>query len=191
MMLADPHFLAVEVAALDKPWVAAARRACRSTAGPSARPTNAARAAPSRRRRRSGKPMADREPELTARIARGVRRCRCRACGTVLPGADPLIEPRASCRCSKTSAASGRAPAGPRSPSWSSAAASIVGAAPAYLKTHSQGEYVFDHGWAEAWERAGGDLLPQAAGHRPLHAMPGPAACWATRQALLAAHREP
>ncbi len=26
-------------------------------------------------------------------------------------------------------------------------------AAPAYVKTHSQGEYVFDHGWAEAWER--------------------------------------
>ena len=28
--------------------------------------------------------------------------------------------------------------------------------APAYLKAHSQGEYVFDHGWADAWERAGG-----------------------------------
>ena len=31
-----------------------------------------------------------------------------------------------------------------------------VAAAPAYLKSHSQGEYVFDHGWAEAYERAGG-----------------------------------
>ena len=27
---------------------------------------------------------------------------------------------------------------------------------PAYLKSHSLGEYVFDHGWADAWERAGG-----------------------------------
>ena len=36
-----------------------------------------------------------------------------------------------------------------------------VGAAPAYLKTHSQGEYVFDHGWAEAWTRAGGAYYPK------------------------------
>ena len=34
-------------------------------------------------------------------------------------------------------------------------------AAPVYLKTHSQGEYVFDHGWADAFERAGGDYYPK------------------------------
>lgn len=32
---------------------------------------------------------------------------------------------------------------------------------PAYLKSHSQGEYVFDHGWADAWERAGGSYYPK------------------------------
>ncbi len=37
----------------------------------------------------------------------------------------------------------------------------ITAAAPAYLKTHSQGEYVFDHGWADAWERAGGEYYPK------------------------------
>jgi predicted N-acyltransferase len=37
----------------------------------------------------------------------------------------------------------------------------IAAAAPAYLKTHSQGEYVFDHGWADAWERAGGNYYPK------------------------------
>ena len=31
----------------------------------------------------------------------------------------------------------------------------LVAAAPTYLKTHSQGEYVFDHGWADAYQRAG------------------------------------
>lgn len=36
-----------------------------------------------------------------------------------------------------------------------------VGAAAAYLKSHSQGEYVFDHGWADAWSRAGGDYYPK------------------------------
>ncbi len=35
------------------------------------------------------------------------------------------------------------------------------GILPAYLKSHSQGEYVFDHGWGEAWERAGGHYYPK------------------------------
>jgi len=33
--------------------------------------------------------------------------------------------------------------------------------APVYLKSHSRGEYVFDRGWAEAYERAGGDYYPK------------------------------
>ena len=37
----------------------------------------------------------------------------------------------------------------------------LVGAAPCYLKTHSQGEYVFDQGWAQAYERAGGSYYPK------------------------------
>lgn len=34
-------------------------------------------------------------------------------------------------------------------------------ALPAYFKSHSQGEYVFDHAWADAWERAGGNYYPK------------------------------
>ena len=37
----------------------------------------------------------------------------------------------------------------------------MVAAAPSYLKSHSQGEYVFDHAWADAYERAGGDYYPK------------------------------
>src|SRR4051794_19377858 len=37
----------------------------------------------------------------------------------------------------------------------------IVGIAPCYLKSHSQGEYVFDHGWADAYYRAGGRYYPK------------------------------
>src|SRR6202042_200979 len=37
----------------------------------------------------------------------------------------------------------------------------LVAAAPCYLKSHSQGEYVFDHAWADAYERAGGDYYPK------------------------------
>ncbi len=37
----------------------------------------------------------------------------------------------------------------------------LLGALPCYVKGHSQGEYVFDHAWADAWERAGGDYYPK------------------------------
>jgi predicted N-acyltransferase len=37
----------------------------------------------------------------------------------------------------------------------------LVGAMPLYLKSHSRGEYVFDHGWADAYERAGGRYYPK------------------------------
>ncbi|WP_026381587.1 GNAT family N-acetyltransferase [Afifella pfennigii] len=37
----------------------------------------------------------------------------------------------------------------------------IAGALPCYLKSHSQGEYVFDYGWADAFERAGGRYYPK------------------------------
>ena len=44
-----------------------------------------------------------------------------------------------------------------------------------YLKTHSQGEYVFDHGWAEAWERAGGEYYPKLQVAVPFTPVPGAA----------------
>jgi len=37
----------------------------------------------------------------------------------------------------------------------------VLGVTPCYLKSHSRGEYVFDRGWAEAYERAGGDYYPK------------------------------
>ena len=36
------------------------------------------------------------------------------------------------------------------------AGGALLGAVPCYVKFHSRGEYVFDHGWADAYERAGG-----------------------------------
>jgi predicted N-acyltransferase len=45
--------------------------------------------------------------------------------------------------------------------------------APAYLKSHSQGEYVFDQGWAQAWERAGGDYYPKLQIAVPFTPVPG------------------
>ena len=50
----------------------------------------------------------------------------------------------------------------------------LAAAAPAYLKTHSQGEYVFDHGWADAFERVGGRYYPKLQIAVPFTPVPGP-----------------
>jgi predicted N-acyltransferase len=49
-----------------------------------------------------------------------------------------------------------------------------AGIMPAYLKTHSQGEYVFDHAWADAWQRAGGAYYPKVQAAFPFTPATGP-----------------
>ncbi len=50
----------------------------------------------------------------------------------------------------------------------------LLGAAPCYVKSHSRGEYVFDAGWAEAYERAGGDYYPKLQVSVPFTPVTGP-----------------
>lgn len=50
----------------------------------------------------------------------------------------------------------------------------LVGAMPMYLKSHSQGEYIFDHGWANAYERAGGRYYPKLLAAVPFTPATGP-----------------
>ena len=50
----------------------------------------------------------------------------------------------------------------------------VLGAVPMYLKNHSYGEYVFDHGWADAFERAGGRYYPKLQVSVPFTPVTGP-----------------
>jgi predicted N-acyltransferase len=50
----------------------------------------------------------------------------------------------------------------------------IVGLVPCYVKSHSQGEYVFDRGWADAYERAGGQYYPKLQASVPFTPAAGP-----------------
>ncbi|MFQ5534072.1 MAG: GNAT family N-acetyltransferase [Sphingomonadales bacterium] len=50
----------------------------------------------------------------------------------------------------------------------------IVGAVPLYLKGHSYGEYVFDHAWSNAYERAGGRYYPKLQSAVPFTPVTGP-----------------
>lgn len=53
-------------------------------------------------------------------------------------------------------------------------AGEVLGAAPCYLKSHSRGEYVFDQGWADAYERAGGSYYPKLQVSVPFTPATGP-----------------
>ncbi len=53
-------------------------------------------------------------------------------------------------------------------------AGAIIGAAALYAKGHSQGEYVFDHHWADALHRAGGRYYPKLLCAAPFTPVPGP-----------------
>ena len=50
----------------------------------------------------------------------------------------------------------------------------VAAVMPLYLKSHSQGEYVFDHSWADAYERAGGRYYPKLQCAAPFSPVTGP-----------------
>ena len=66
-------------------------------------------------------------------------------------------------------------------------AGDIAGCAPCYLKSHSQGEYVFDHSWAEAFMQAGGDYYPKLQIAVPFTPVPG-GACWCAPDRMAKTH---
>jgi predicted N-acyltransferase len=53
-------------------------------------------------------------------------------------------------------------------------AGQILGVMPLWLKGHSQGEYVFDHSWADAYQRAGGRYYPKLLAAVPFTPVTGP-----------------
>jgi len=104
--------------------------------------------------------MADREAEILARIAGGVRQIDTAEWSALAGHDDPFLS-HAFLSLLETSGSVGDETGWTPLPIMVERAGRMTAAAPAYLKTHSQGEYVFDHGWAEAWERAGGSYYPK------------------------------
>ncbi|TAJ70496.1 MAG: N-acetyltransferase [Phenylobacterium sp.] len=63
---------------------------------------------------------------------------------------------------------------GPQHLSIEDEAGQVAAVMPLYLKSHSQGEYVFDHAWADAYERAGGRYYPKLLSAAPFVPATGP-----------------
>jgi len=130
--------------------------------------------------------MADRETDVLAKIASGVSGLNARAWDR-LADSDPFLS-HAFLSLLEDSGSVGPGTGWTPAPILIEDEAShLVAAAPAYLKTHSQGEYVFDHGWAEAWERAGGQYYPKLQIAVPFTPVPGPRLLGSRPQQLLAA----
>ena len=130
--------------------------------------------------------MGDRETEFVAKVAAAVWGLNARAWDRVA-GTNPFVSH------AFLSALEASGSVGPGT-GWTPApilieddSSHLLAAAPAYLKTHSQGEYVFDHGWADAWQRAGGDYYPKLQVAVPFTPVPGPRLLGSRPQQLLSA----
>jgi uncharacterized protein len=130
--------------------------------------------------------MADKESEMVAKLTSGVAGINARAWDR-LAGPNPFVS-HAFLEALENSASVGAGTGWTPAPILIEDGSSrLVSAAPAYLKTHSQGEYVFDHGWADAWERAGGAYYPKLQVAVPFTPVPGPRLLGSRPQQLLAA----
>ncbi len=129
--------------------------------------------------------MADRESEILARLGSGVAEIDS-VRWDAHSGGDPFLS-HAFLSALEDSASVGPGTGWSPAPILIEEMGDLIAAAPAYLKTHSQGEYVFDHGWAEAWERAGGQYYPKLQIAIPFTPVPGLRLLGSRPQQLLAA----
>jgi predicted N-acyltransferase len=74
----------------------------------------------------------------------------------------------------ESGSATARAGWAPQHLAFGGADGRLLGAVPMYLKSHSYGEYVFDWGWADAYERSGGRYYPKLLCAVPFTPVPGP-----------------
>jgi len=74
----------------------------------------------------------------------------------------------------ESGSATARAGWAPQHLAFAGAGGRLLGAVPMYLKSHSYGEYVFDWGWADAYERSGGRYYPKLLCAVPFTPVPGP-----------------
>jgi uncharacterized protein len=132
--------------------------------------------------------MSDKE-DILARLGKGVAQETPSQWDALTQG-NPFISHAFLTACERSSSATPRTGWQPVPIVIKSPAGGITGALPAYLKSHSQGEYIFDHNWADAWMNSGRDYYPKLQIAAPFSPVPGPrilAKDEATALALLAA----
>ncbi len=117
---------------------------------------------------------ADPPPKVTLRVGDGVSGFDAAAWDACAGDANPFVSHAFLSALEDSGSAVARTGWQPLPIAFDEADGTLAGVAPAYAKSHSQGEYVFDHSWADAWERAGGRYYPKLLIAVPFSPVPGP-----------------
>ena len=116
----------------------------------------------------------DSESRVTLRVGDGVSSFDAAAWDACAGTANPFVSHAFLSALEDSGSATARNGWQPLPIAFDEADGTLAGVAPAYAKSHSQGEYVFDHSWADAWERAGGLYYPKLLIAAPFSPVPGP-----------------
>ena len=111
---------------------------------------------------------------VTARIVRAVSDLSATEWDALTDSANPFMRHAFLAALEQSGSVGGRSGWTPLALVIEDEAGTLAAALPAYLKQHSQGEYVFDHSWADAWQRAGGAYYPKLQIAAPFTPATGP-----------------
>ncbi len=118
--------------------------------------------------------MPDSRDTLTVRVASSIDEIEAAAWDRCAGTANPFVSHAFLTALEASGAASARAGWQPLHLVCEVPCHGVIGVVPAYAKGHSFGEYVFDHAWADAWERAGGSYYPKLQVAVPFTPVTGP-----------------
>jgi hypothetical protein len=118
--------------------------------------------------------MPDIGPTLSLTLHRAIAEIPAADWDTCAGDANPFVCHAFLQALEESGSATGRTGWLPQHAALRDAAGTLLACAPMYAKSHSQGEYVFDYGWANAYERAGGDYYPKLQVCAPFSPVPGP-----------------
>jgi uncharacterized protein len=118
--------------------------------------------------------MPDTGPELSLTLHRGIAEIPAAEWDACAGDANPFVGHAFLRALEESGSATARTGWLPQHAALRDPGGALLACAPMYAKSHSQGEYVFDHGWAHAYERAGGDYYPKLQVCAPFSPVPGP-----------------
>jgi len=114
------------------------------------------------------------EPYLSAKVMTRISEVEAKAWDSLAGDGHPFLSHRFLLALEQSGCAAEETGWAPRHIWLQDEAGTAIGAAPLYAKTHSQGEYVFDHGWADALNRAGVNYYPKLQCSVPFTPASGP-----------------
>jgi predicted N-acyltransferase len=118
--------------------------------------------------------MADNQTELTLRLHPAIAEIAAPDWDACAGDDNPFVSHAFLLALEESGSASARTGWLPQHAALRDPTGRLVAVAPAYAKGHSYGEYVFDHAWANAFERAGGRYYPKLQVASPFSPVPGP-----------------